>query len=39
MPTKINWKKGAFSKKGPAKKFQRTIVKGVKKLFKGSGKR
>ncbi len=39
MPKKINWQKGAFSKKGPASKLQKTVVKGIKRMLKGSKKK
>ena len=35
MPTKINWQKGAFSKKGPTKKITKTVMKGFRRLLKG----
>ncbi len=39
MPTKVNWQKGMFSKKGPTKKITKTVVKGIKRFLKGSSKR
>ena len=39
MPTtKINWQKGAFSKKGPTKKITKTVVRGIKRIFGGKKK-